>query len=688
MTKSSFLSLIDTALVFIWGIFFLILPFIITTATTDAFLLPKEVVFVAVVLLSLLLWGVKIGLSEKVTFRRTPFDLPVLLFVIALALSAVFAVDRADSLITTIPVVLAGCGYFVLVNSLKKENAIVYVLSALLIGAAATAVLALFSYFKVYPILFSFTHIPSFTPIGSLAEQAFYFVFLLPVAVVFALPLLSGKTNNKTVSFAAISVLIAAGLLITLLQLFTTQKPTLLPFEIGFQTAFAAISQDTGRVLQGFLLGSGYGNFATAFTRFKQASFNSSPLWANQFTNSSSFILELLATTGILGMLSYLFLLFRALSIPSLKKKNPVYVGLVAFAVVSLLFPFTFFEVSLLFVLLGLFAASQGVKNTKDYYDVEVKFVALKKGVISFQQVSVPSHEKLEYNKPTAYVVALVLLVVVGLVGYFGGTFVLSDMIFQKSLVLAAGNNGTATYKYQAQTITTFQYRSMYYRVFSQTNIALAGSLASIQKGTKPSTQTQNTLYALIQQGITTGKQATTISPQDVAAWQNLSSIYRSLIGVGQNADSFAVLAAQQAITLDPNNPQEYLALGGIYYQLGQWDNAIRQFQQAITLKSDYANAYYNLGHAYEQKGDYQDALTAYQAVQQLVSANSANATTVKNDISALQTKMGQQGATPTVTPTPVQKSVAQPTQEPLQVSGQTNGPVAPTSAPSPAPVQ
>ncbi len=685
MDKSSFLTLMDNSLVFLWGIFFLLFPFIMSTASTDAFLFPKEIALTFVIVLSLLLWATKIVVLEKVTFQRTPFDVPVLLFLSALVLSSLFSVNRADSLLSSLPVVAAGLSFFVLSNTLKKDNAIVFCSTMLLVGAAAVGLLAIFSYLRVYPILFSFTHIQSFSPIGSLLEQAFYFVFLLPVAGKFFLKFLhplggrdEGKQTSWTVTFAVLSLLIAAGLTVTLIQLFTSQRPLLLPFETGFQSAFAAISQDSGRIAQGFVFGSGYGNFSAVFTRFKQATFNTSPLWTQQFSSSSSYLLELLATTGILGFLSYLFLLFRLNTHTKEKKTNPLYWGLVLLSGISIVLPFSFVEIAVLFLLLGLFVGAQGLHDHTRYYDVELKFVALKKGMISLQQITVPSHEKHEYNRSTAWFVAGVFLALVALTAWFGGAYVYSDMLFQKSLVLASANNGTGTYQYEVKAINIFPYRSIYYRIFSQTNIALAGSLSKAQQGSSPNSQTQSTLYALLQQGVTAAKTATTLSPQTVANWQNLSSVYRSLIGVGQNADNFAILASQQAITLDPNNPEEYLALGGIYYQLGQWDNAIREFQQATTLKGDFANAYYNLGHAYEQKADYQNALTNYQTVQQLVSNDPTNLSKVTADIAALQKKMGSAQSTPTAKPVAKPVTPATTTQ-PLQVSGQLTPNLSPT---------
>jgi len=188
--------------------------------------------------------------------------------------------------------------------------------------------------------------------------------------------------------------------------------------------------------------------------------------------------------------------------------------------------------------------------------------------------------------------------------------------------------------------ISIFKYRDGFYRVFSQTNFALANTLASQQpKGSSPNQTTQQNITTLIQQSIDAARAAVTVAPQTYLNWQNLSSIYRRLIGFGQNAENFAIATAQQSINLDPNNPQEYIFLGGIYYQLGRWDNAQSQFQIAIALKPDYANAHYNLGHALEQKGDLQNALGQYQAVRSLVSNDKNSLEQVDKEIATLQGK-------------------------------------------------
>ena len=243
--------------------------------------------------------------------------------------------------------------------------------------------------------------------------------------------------------------------------------------------------------------------------------------------------------------------------------------------------------------------------------------------------------------------------------------------------------------------IYEFPYRSDYHRIFSQVNLALANSVASgIPQGSSPSAQVQQNIVALLQQSINSGRNAVTLSPRTSANWQNLGVVYRSLINVGQNADQFALASINQAIALDPYNPNLYILAGGIYYQLGQWDQAINQFQVAIQLKQDLANSWYNLGHAYESKGDLQSALAAYQNVRQLSADNKDNVAKIDAEIAALQEKIGNAGnaSASNVTPSDTDQGpleVNQPTTDlpeqnpPIKISPPPAGKTTPTPTPS-----
>lgn len=665
---------IQTGLLFVWGFTLLLFPVIYTTYTTDAFILPKMFFIAAVVLVSLLAWGVLMLLHGQVRIKRTPLDVPILLFVVAVILSSIFSANRADSLTQAAIVVFATLAYFVLVNVFQTRKVAMFFLSSLLTGGILATLVTVAARYKIYVLPFASAKAVGFTPLGTSMEYVLVMAMLLPLAFSFVMPALKRQFTSRVGVFALAGLVLLAGIVVVGMGLLTNQKPTILPFDTGFQTAFAAISQDSGRILQTFLFGEGYGTFATVFARFHNASLNANQqLWFLSFNNSSSYLLELLATTGLVGTLSFLFLAYRTLTPIALKKKNPFYLSLVVAFVLSAVIPFSTIELVVLFFLLAGMTLAHREARSAEYFDIELKFVALKKGVVTFTTLDIAEQGRTDRH-PTPIAAFVVLLALVVSLGYYSITYAASDFLFQQSLTAANANNGTLTYRLQTQAINIYPYRSDYYRIFSQTNIALANSLLSLNSGhASPSATTQQTAYSLIQQSITTARQATILSPLSAASWQNLASIYRALIGVGQNADSFAIAASQQAITLDPVNPQEYLNLGGMYYQLGQYDNAIRMFQQAIALKSDYANAYYNLAHAYEQKNDTQNALAQLQIVKQLVVNNAQNEAQVTKEIDALQSHQTAQANPALGAPTSTQLP-AQPTQVPLVTPTPTPG--------------
>ena len=329
---------------------------------------------------------------------------------------------------------------------------------------------------------------------------------------------------------------------------------------------------------------------------FKPASYNADQaLWAFTFFRSSSFALELLATTGILGIVVFAFLIFRIF-----REKN-YFLPLMIAVIAAIFLPFSFTMVALFFILLALFAIVCMHNDPKRFGEAEFGLVALRRGLLGGSNDHTAAQEHRPSRAISKILPSIFLLVVVAILAvplYFVTRFAMSDLLFQQSLVAESQNNGLATYQLQTAAINMFPYRDIYYRAFAQTNLALANALALNQpKGQKPSAQTQKDILTLIQQSINAGRAAITISPATSFNWNNLSSIYRSLIGFGQNADQFTILTLNQAIGLDQNNPQQYIDLGGVYYQLGRYDDAIREFQIAIQLKQDYANAYYNLGH-------------------------------------------------------------------------------------------
>lgn len=658
--KKELLSYLENIGLLVVGILLFAFPLLFLSQTTDAFVLPKEMLLALLTSLFLLIFGVKTIIDGKLKLRSSPFDIPIVLFIVIAFVSAILSVNRFDAIAAVVPLLFVILLYFGIVNVVRTEKQLLFIIGALTSGAFVSGFLSLLSFFKLYPLPFTYTHLPYFNTFGSLLDQAVYLALVIPLTGYFAYTLVSGMFSSRrkspfegqegvnkksyneiSILFTVAFVLLAASLITTLYMLFTTQKPLILPFETGLQTGFAAISQDNGNVIKSFLVGSGIGTYLVDFTRFKPASYNlNQNLWAFTFFRSSTYALELLATTGILGLAAFLFLVFKIF------KEKDFFLPIILAVIAAIILPFSFTLVALFFILLSLFAVVRIHSNPNRFTEIEFYLVALKRGLFAVrsegEDLPQNSAEK-RYSKFLPFLFLLFLIVVISIPMYFAGRYFLSDITFQKSLVAASQNKGLDTYNGQIAAIKIFPYRDIYYRSFSQTNLALANSLASSQNGQKPSQDVQQNIIALIQQSINSARAATTLAPMTAFNWNNLSTIYRSLIGFGQNADRFTVVTSQQAIALDPNDPQQYVELGGIYYQLGQYDEAMRQFQLAINLKNDYANAYYNLGHSLEAKGNLQDALSVYETVRNLVANDKTNVGKIDDEITTLKDKIGKQ---------------------------------------------
>lgn len=660
-TRRELLSYLENVSLFLLGAAFLAFPLLYTTITTDAFVLPKQLLLAGVTGISILLLGIRMIVEGKVRLRTTPFDLPVFLFLIATLLSAIFAVNRYDALISAVPVIFVMLLYFVMTNVVKGEKGILFIVGSVVLGTLLTNILSLLSFFKIYVLPFAYAKNQTFSTFGTLLDQTLFTALVLPIAGYLAWPILKpilssarsrsdifGSTKNKasglnlffTIAFA----LMVVSLAFSVYMLATLQNPFILPFTTGFQTAFAAISQDAGRILQGFLFGSGYGTYITDFTRFKQAAYNTNPeLWSFTFFRSSSFVLELLATTGVAGLGAFIFLVVKVL------KEKSFFLPIILVLVAAFILPFSFTIQALLFIILGIFAALRAIHAPARFSDLEFYFVAMKHGLILAQPEGERApHDRVStrYGHILPFALTFVVILMIGFVEFMVVQYAVANVTFQKSYAAIGKNDARTALVTQASAIERFPYEDLYHLEFSQLNLRIANALAaSTPENASPSAEVQQGIVDSIQRSINSGRSAVTISPQAALNWNNLSGIYRSLIGFGENAEQFAVLTNQQAIALDPSNPQQYISLGGVYYQLGLWDDAIRQFQIASNLKSDYSNAYYNLGHALENKGDLKNALQAYQAVAQLTADNEENAKTIKAEIEALQKKIAA-GAT------------------------------------------
>ncbi len=93
-------------------------------------------------------------------------------------------------------------------------------------------------------------------------------------------------------------------------------------------------------------------------------------------------------------------------------------------------------------------------------------------------------------------------------------------------------------------------------------------------------------------------KRVVQVNPRNAIAWDTLGTLYKS---AGLYRD--AILAYQQAISIDSNKPYYQHHLGLVYAAEGRDEDAINAFQKVIELDPDYSLAHATLGGYYLKMG-------------------------------------------------------------------------------------
>lgn len=660
--NNGYVEIISSVSTVVVAIIALLLPVVFLTNTTEFFTFPKQILVTSGGFTLLLLYCLKTIVSKKITFVKNPLNLPIFAFGVAILLSSYVSPSAINSLPQVAPVIGAILLFFATVNLVNEKQNLSIIIFSLLIGSLAGALLSTLASFGVYVLPFEPARNEFFNTLGSPIQMI---GFLLPL-IIFTLASFLFKYNKlgkealrkvPVVFYGIVFLSLSITIGLATYQITSAQDdPILLPFEHGFQLSLAQISQDSQRLLPSFLFGSGYGMFSTVFTKFHLPTFNTLQSWNLTFSFSSSYVLELIATTGILGFLTYLFIIIRFIRSKGRSLAKPLFLSTASLIVLSFILPFTYPLVALLFILLALYIVNLRLKSTSKAVDEVVISLVTKGGILEVNEANTRKSDMLLPVILTIGSAGLVIYSLFFLISRegFGPRglyhYVLSDFIFAQSLQPDALSSGQKTYDLQIKAIQTYPYRADFYRIFAQINLALATNLVNSQADAPTVTEeVQQAIIQQLQQAINASRQAVIFAPESSLNWRSLGQIYKNLIGVGQDAEQFAIASYNQAIALEPNNPALRIELGGIYYQLKEFDLAQSQFQVAVNLKPDYANAYYNLGHALEEKGELTVALQQYQIVQQLVQNDPQSLEIIEEEIRILQERIGKETATTTL---------------------------------------
>jgi len=652
-----------------WTIIVLVglLPLFFLPLSLDFYDFNKNILLSCSVAILLVAWAIKMILEKKVTFRRTAFDLPILALAAAYILATIFSSpNKFEALLApgeTGTILALTLLYFIIVNNIQAHSA-KRIVQSLIISGSILGLIALFQFIGLGEAFvpagqgLDWLRLKFFTPAGSLLVLGGFLAVVL-ILNLFELYLTwKGKASRMATIlplYLFAGLLTTAGLLTSLYQLSTSVKPILLSLQNSWVIAIEALKVRP-------LFGVGPANFLTAFDAFKPISINLGDQWALKFTSSANFYLQLLTTVGLIGALAMAFLIWKIIKeikiLKELEINGSLYLAIIFVLILNLIIPVNFLLLFLLFLLLALLA------------------------------LNLPGKEYSETSQILPVIIAIPCFLFLVFSFWFLGRAYAAEFYFNQSLVALNQNQGTQTYNLMIKSISLNPYREAFRLNYSQVNLALANALASKKDITD---QDRNNISALVQQSIREAKTAVSLNPTSANNWSNLAFIYRRLINFAEGADQWSITAYQQAINLDPFNPQLRLSLGGVYYSLQNWDEALRQFEISVQIKPDFAYGYYNLSAAYREKGDFAKAANAMETALSLVPVDSQDYQKAQEELTALKKKLGEKAEKAAETPS---ESLAQPEPAPtgikppleLPQEAQPEITPTPTSEPTPTP--
>jgi len=650
-----------------------IFPFFFLPVTQEFFLTNKLYLLAFSSLFLLLISTIKLATTKKISWQKGAFDNLLVLFLLSLAISIILSSpNKAQALLNpnfgfltffSLTILYFYLSRFSLnlhqsppISTYLNKSPLIsnYLHLSLSISSFLLSLFTIIFFFQPFknvnlPQSLAFLKSPSFTPIGSQLDLAIFLGFFL----IYGLTRIFGKTqtntNNKRINtdnpwtsmflyLWLFVILIALSLtLYSLIKPISTnlnQSPSVSNLLPPFRLSWYATVEILKNPKTAFF-GVGVDNFASIFTRVKDIAYNQSDLWqVFSFNFSRSAILHLFTETGILGLLVFSLLIFSVLKqliATNLNQSQSISINLNKSLLISFIYLLTclfFFPPSLitwflLFVVIGLEGAKMPVSNDL--------------GGAHFDFTSEEHAHGVRNTASSDFDLSLLLPLYLGIVlfsfifltgfGYLLGRSYLAEIYFKKALDGVVKNDGKQAYENMRQAIILNPYIERFRLNFSQLNLLLANNIAAKasqpqEKDKKPSQlseQDRQNISQAIQAAIAEGKAAISLNPQKAQNWENLAQIYRNIINTAQGADVWTVSSYQRAIVADPQNPVYRLNLGGVYYSLGNFEEASKLFEQAVILKPDWPNAYYNLAWANYQKQNYQAAVAAMENVTRLL---------------------------------------------------------------------
>ncbi len=573
----------------------------------------------------------KIVTQGNFNFRTAKPDLLVLTLLITYLVSAIFiAPNKMDAFLLpgTASFVILGAILYFFINQLDNEdlNSKKAIIVSLILSATIGSIVQLLSFIGVIQ--------GNFTTFGNLIST---FVFLLAVLPLGIHEVIKNKKIVEKTFFGISSfiILISGATLFYLMLPGKPTSPNLPSLKSSWVVSVDALKESP-------ILGVGPSNFIYSYAKNRPITANSENNWLDKFIIGRNTPLTIMAETGIIGLIVFITLFLVAINVFKIKDAGDIDKYKLSLSIVlllSFLYPFSASLLPLIFILLAL---NNDTKEVGGIFNSRIPLII----------ISVP----------------FAAVILVGFYASYKAFY--ADYLFGKALQYVSQNEAIKAYEGINMAVNTNPYVDRYHLAAAEINMAIAQSLAKKENATE---EDKKTLAELIQQSIREGKAAVSLDKTKSSSWENLGNIYVSISPFAKDAGDFAIQSYNQAIFLNPIDPNLRIKLGGIYFSQQNLQEAIKTFELAVLAKPDFANSHYNLAIAYKANKQIDKAKEQIEAVLKLVDPNSKDYETAKTELDSLNNIKTEQDSKKTeetqTTESNSTEGLTEPSQSPVPTS-------------------
>lgn len=614
------LSFLDRLISKLFYILLFATPLILWPFSSELFEFNKMVFVYLLTVLITSSWLVKCIFARKFLFRRTILDIPLVLFLLSLAISTYFSIDVRTSLLGyysrfhggLLSYLSYSLLYWGFVSTLDQEKT-KKALFVLILSSLPVLFYGIFQHFGIdKEVWVQDVQNRIFSTLGQPNWLAAWVVSLMPIGWALAFKEEGNKQKVRRWIWFGFSTLAFVGLLFTKsrsgllafavadlifwLGIFSQEKRAALSSFITHHLLFFVLiiligtpfttnipAPETGGtesgeirkiVWQGAinlwkkypLFGTGPETFAYSYYETRPVEHNLVSEWNFLYNKAHNEYLNFASTTGSLGLLSYLFLITAIIfQIFSIKEKAesivfwkwPLLSGFISI-LISNFFGFSVVPVSLLFFLYPAIA------------------VSLKED----RSLKLAEQEKLGRSQK----IALLLIIGFTLFALYKiGVYWHSDSLYSKGKSYNASQEFLEGRKYLAQAVTLSPNEPIFWDELSKSTAAISVLVSEAREEEKV-----NELATL---AISESDHAISLSPRNTNLTRNRTFILERLSAIEPSYLLAKITVLEDLIPYAPTDASLYYALGLTQERIGQRSEALKNLDQAITLKANYKNA-------------------------------------------------------------------------------------------------